>query len=78
MRKDFVSRHKRWFFVRQKYENTIKTKTGLKPNNLPDMVAARGSNSPRSFFLYGGKTSPDIRERQFRPSMTQPLPLPSW
>lgn len=51
MRKDFVSRHKRWLFVRQKYENTIKTKTGLKPNNWPDMVAARGSNSPRSFLV---------------------------
>ena len=64
MRKDFVSRHKRWLFVPQKYEKTIKTKTGLKPNNRPDMVAARVSNSPRSF-LYGGKTSPEIRERQF-------------
>ena len=51
MRKDFISRHKRWLFVRQKYENTIKTKTGLKPNNRPDMVAARGSNSPRSFLV---------------------------
>lgn len=30
MRKDFVSRHKRWFFVRQKYENTtLLSKTDL-------------------------------------------------
>lgn len=29
MRKDFVSRRKRWLFVRQKYENTIKNKDRL-------------------------------------------------